>query len=97
MSKLPTAEESLNKSGVFIEDFISSSTYSACISAIESHTTTHTAELRERVKELESQLTKYREALERVLQSLQSRRPYTPGLGAPINIIRSVLKQEDEK
>lgn len=52
------------------------------------------AELRERVKELESQLTKYREALELVLQSLQSRRPHTPGLGASINIIKEALKQQ---
>lgn len=40
---------------------------------------------------------KYKEALEHVLQLLQARRPHTPGLGAPINIIKSVLEQEDTK
>lgn len=43
--------------------------------------------------EIAAERDKYREALEHVLQLLQDRRPNTPGLGAPINIIKEALKQ----
>lgn len=112
-AKLPTAEETLEKTGVQMTDFISSSGYSGCIAAIESHTQAHTeglikerdlhesnadffqvelcksnellGELRERVKELET-------ATNKALEILERRRQTTPGLGAPIIILKTALE-----
>lgn len=112
-NKLPTAEETLKEHGIWLSDFISSSIYSATVSAIESHTQAHTEglikerdlhesnadffqvelcksnelleELRERVKEFEI-------ATNKALEILERRRQTTPGLGAPIIILKTALE-----
>lgn len=52
--------------------------------------------LLERTINTYQQLEKCKETLKRVLQSLQARSKTTPGLGAPINIIKTTLIEIEE-
>lgn len=79
-AKLPTAEETLRKhidnsdpmNQPFDEMYVGET--NAMLDAIESHTAAHTAALQERVKELEAENERYREALERAYNDFKSSR-----------------------
>ena len=87
-AKLPTAEETLQIAYDTIKANQSSEHKDVdpvLLHAIESHTASHTAGLRERVKELET-------ATNRALEILEHRRQATPGLGASIIILKTALE-----
>lgn len=53
----------------------------------------HNAHLTGRIKELEAENARYRDRIGEALKFLQSRQQTTPGLGAPVTILKQALEK----
>jgi len=98
--KLPTAEEALQIAYDTIKANQSSEHKDVdpvLLHAIESHTAAHTAALRERVKELEAENARYREALERIVDQYEDFDPSPYKEAVLYKIAKESLKQEKMK
>lgn len=94
-NKLPTAEQ-LYETAFYDKSYDSQHGFinmkQRVVHIVESHTQAHTKELREQVKELESQLSRYRSALKKIANSY-SNSPHTQKMEL---IAKEALKEEQK-
>lgn len=99
--KLPTPAEILEKHHPYSQGFtILDSTYEGgdIAKAMQEHTSAHTAALRQEVEELQSQLAKYREAMERIVVEAEDTEQVDWLYVAEnmVSIAKEALRQEGE-